>query len=331
MEMDAPTANPLRWGILGPGGVARKFARDLVTLSIPIRAVASRDASRAAAFAGEFGIPAAYSDYMDLLGDTDVDVIYIALPNHMHAEWSIRAARAGKHVLCEKPAALDLAECEAVIHAVDRAGVFYMEAFMYRCHPVWGMAAALIEDGRVGEVRELKSSFCYDMGFQPGNIRQRRDAVGGALMDVGCYCLSFSRLIAGAEPTRFAAEARLGAETGVDEYTAASLVFPDGLRAEFQCAVREARPHSAIIIGDAGRIEIPAPWHPSGAGAEVRLFPAGGEEEVYRMGDGLPLFGREALQACEFLRARQNPAMSWQDTLGQAKALEALRKAAGLL
>ncbi len=331
MEIAARTANSLRWGILGPGGVARKFARDLLSLGIQVRAVAGRDASRSAAFAAEMGIPQSHAGYQELVDSPDVDAIYVALPNHMHAEWSIRAARAGKHVLCEKPAAVDRAECEAVINAVAKAGVFYMEGFMYRCHPVWGMVAALIEDGRVGEVRELKSSFCYDMGFKPDNIRQRRDAVGGALTDVGCYCLSFSRLIAGGEPTGFSAEARLGDETRVDEFTSVRLVFPDGLRAEFQCALREARPHAAVIIGDRGRIEVPTPWHPSGEGAEVKLFPAGDEVEVYRAGDGLPLFGREALQVSEFLRAKQCPSMTWEDTLGQAKALEALRRAAGLL
>ncbi|MEO7424373.1 MAG: Gfo/Idh/MocA family oxidoreductase [Fibrobacteria bacterium] len=337
MENAGPDGNSLRWGIMGPGGIARKFARDLIGQGIPITAVASRDAARSAAFAAETGITQSHAGYQALLENPDVDAVYIALPNHLHAEWSIRAARAGKHVLCEKPAAVDRAECEAVINAVDRAGVFYMEGFMYRCHPIWGIVAALIEDGRVGEVRELKSSFCFDMGYQPGNIRQRREAVGGALMDVGCYCLSFSRFIAGicagtgTEPTRFSATSRLGADTGVDELTSGLLTFPDGLRAEFQCALREARPNAAVIIGNRGRIEVPVPWHPSGDGAEARLFPADGEEEVYRAADGLPLFAREALEVSEFLRERQSPTLTWADTLGQARALEAVRRAAGLL
>ncbi|MDB5051085.1 MAG: oxidoreductase domain protein [Fibrobacteres bacterium] len=331
MENGARSADSLSWGLLGPGGVARRFARDLISQGIHVRAVASRDPGRAAAFASAMGIPESYGSYQGLLDNPDIDAIYVALPNHMHAEWSIRAARAGKHVLCEKPAALDEAECEAVLRAVERAGVFYMEGFMYRCHPVWGMVMALIEDGRIGEVRELRASFCYDMGFNPADIRQSREAAGGALTDVGCYCLSFSRMIARAEPTRFRATSGIGPETRVDEWTTAELVFPDGIRADFRCALREARPHSAVIIGERGRLEIPAPWHPSGEGAEVKLTPDGGEEESYRAADGLSLFAREALEVSEYLHAKQGPSMTWEDSLGQARALEALRKAAGLV
>ncbi|HKP94393.1 MAG TPA: Gfo/Idh/MocA family oxidoreductase [Fibrobacteria bacterium] len=330
MEKGARSGGSLRWGLLGPGGAAREFARDLISQGLPVRAVASREAARAAAFASEMGIPESHGSYQALLDSPDIDAIYVALPNHLHAEWSIRAARAGKHVLCEKPAALDEAECEAVLREVERAGVFFMEGFMYRCHPVWGMAAALIEDGRVGEVRELRSSFCHDMGFKPADIRQSKETAGGALTDVGCYCLSFSRLIAGAEPVRVGASSRMGPETRVDEWTSAELRFPDGIRATFECALREARPHAAVILGDRGRLEIQAPWHPSGDGAEVTLFPEGGDAESYRAADGLPLFAREALEVSEHLRARQSPAMTWRDSLGQARALEALRKAAGL-
>lgn len=199
-EYAAPQSKALRWGLLGAGGVARKFARDLGSQGIDVRSVASRDGDRASRFAADLGVPQSHASYQDLLENPDVDAIYVALPNPMHAEGSIRAARAGKHVLCEKPAALDEAECGSVLNAVAKAGVFYMEGFMYRCHPAWGMVRALIEDGRIGEVRSLRASFCYDMGLKPENIRQRRDAAGGAMTDVGCYCLSFARMIAKAEP-----------------------------------------------------------------------------------------------------------------------------------
>ncbi len=331
MDRGADAARALRWGLMGTGNISRKFARDLIAHGISVRAAASRDGAKAAAFAVEMGIPQSHASYQNLLDDPDVDAIYIALPNHMHAEWSIRAARAGKHILCEKPAALDEAECEAVLHAVDRAGVFFMEGFMYRCHPQWGMVKALIEDGRVGEVRSLRAAFCFDMGFKPENIRQSRAAAGGALMDVGCYGLSFSRLIAGAEPSRCAAVSRINPDLGVDEWTSAELIFPDGTEAKFDCALREARPHSAIITGDRGRIEIPAPWHPPADGAEVRLYPDDGDEEVYRTGDGLALFAREALDVAENLGRKQSPSVPWEDSLGQARALEKLRKSAGLI
>jgi predicted dehydrogenase len=331
MENGAQTARALRWGLLGTGGASRRFARDLIAHDIPVRSVASRDPGRAAAFASANGIPGSHASYQRLLDSPDVDAIYVALPNHMHAEWSIRAAQAGKHVLCEKPAVLDEAECETVLRAVERAGVFYMEGFMYRCHPQWGMVRALIEDGRIGEIRTLSASFCFDMGFKPENIRQIRAAAGGALMDIGCYGLSFARLIAGAEPSRCTAASRIHPDLGVDEWTSAELVFRDGTVARFDCALREARPHSAIIVGESGRIEVPAPWHPPAEGAEVRLYPEDGGEEIYRTGDGLALFAREALEVAEHLDARQGPSVTWEDTLGQARALEKLRRSAGLI
>jgi predicted dehydrogenase len=331
MTDDAQPARGLRWGLLGTGGAARKFARDLAAHGISVLSAASRDGARAARFAAETGLPQSHAGYQALLEDPDVDAIYIALPNHMHAEWSIRAARAGKHILCEKPAALDEAECESVLRAADRAGVFFMEGFMYRCHPQWGMVRALIEDGRIGEVRGLRASFCYDMGIRPGNIRQSREAAGGALTDVGCYGLSFSRMLAGAEPSRCSAVSRIHPELGVDEWTTAELVFPDGARAAFDCALNEARPHAAVIEGERGRIEVASPWHPPAHGAEVRLYPAGEEEEVYRTGDGLALFAREALDVAENLRNGQSPSVPWEDSLGQARALEKLRKSAGLI
>lgn len=331
MTDDAQPVRSLRWGLLGTGGIARKFARDLGAHGISVLSAASSDGDRAARFAAEMGIPTSHEGYQALLEDPDVDAVYIALPNHLHAEWSIRAARAGKHILCEKPAALDEAECESVLQAVGRAGVFFMEGFMYRCHPQWGMVRALIEDGRIGDVRGLRASFCFDMGHQPGNIRQSRAAAGGALTDVGCYGLSFSRMLAGAEPSRCSAVSRVNPDLGVDEWTTAELVFPDGTLAAFDCALREARPYSAIIEGERGRIEVATPWHPPAQGAEVRLYPAGEEEEVYRAGDGLALFAREALDVAENLRHCQSPSVPWEDSLGQARSLEKLRKSAGLI
>jgi predicted dehydrogenase len=328
---DGAETGSLRWGLLGTGGAARRFARDLLAHGIPVTCAASRDGARARRFAAELGLSGSHGDYLDLIDDPDVDVIYVALPNHLHAEWSIRAARAGKHVLCEKPMALDEAECEAVLNAASRAGVFFMEGFMYRCHPQWGMVRALIEDGRIGGVRALSASFCYDMGLKPDNIRQSRAAAGGALMDVGCYGLSFSRMIAAAEPSRCSAVARLIPDLGVDEWTSAELAFPDGTRAAFDCALREARPHAAVIEGERGRIEIASPWHPPSQGAEITLIPEGGDAETYRTGDGLALFAREALDVAENLGRRQSPSMTWEDSMGQAKALEKLRISAGLI
>jgi predicted dehydrogenase len=313
---------------LGASRIARKFAADARACGHAVSAVASRDAARAQALAEAAGAPRYHASYEALLSDPDVDVVYISLPNHLHAEWSERALRAGKHVLCEKPACLDEGEALKVLEAARRSGRFFMEGFMYRCHPLWGLARAILDEGRIGAVRRLESSFCYDMGFKPENIRQRKDAAGGALTDVGCYCLSFSRLIAGEEPAALDAEASINPETGVDEWTRAELRFPSGIEASFRCAVRKAEPHLASIRGDLGTLEIISPWHPGRDKAELRLT-IGNVQETYHAGDGLALFGREALMVSEYLAAGECPAMSWDDTLGQARALEALRKKIG--
>ena len=334
MSGAAPVANaprplsPLRWGLLGCGGAASKFASDLSAHSFVMAAAASRDGARAAAFAAKHGIPTSHASYDTLLADPAVEAVYISLPNHLHAEWTIRAARAGKHVLCEKPAALSAAECEAMIRAAERAGTFFMEGFMYRCHPQWGLARAILDEGAIGTIRSLQASFCYDMGQRPGNIRLSPGAGGGALSDVGCYALDFARRFAGSEPVGMKVSARIGPE-GVDEFAEAALEFPGGFEARITCALREARPHLAVIEGDLGRIEIPRPWHPPADGAEVKVFTADGES-IYRTGDGLGLFAREALEVAENLGNRQGPSMTWEDSLGQARALERMRREAGL-
>lgn len=319
----------LRWGLLGAGRIAAKFSADLKTAGLNVAAVASRDPERARAFAAEAGIPRYYGSYQALLADPGVDAVYISLPNHLHAEWCVRAAEAGKHILCEKPGALDGVECSRLLGAARRAGVFYMEGFMYRCHPLWDLARALIEDGRIGTLQRLESAFCFDMGFKPEDIRQRLDAAGGALLDVGCYCLSFSRMLAGCEPVGIEARSELGAETGVDECTTARLEFPTGLIANFECAIRRPRLHHAVAIGQSGRLEIPSPWHPDPDRAEIRIVIPGEDDEVYHTGDGLPLFAREAMQVAEYIDDRQCPAMNWKDSLAQAQSLASLRRAAG--
>jgi predicted dehydrogenase len=317
----------LRWGLLGASRIARKFAADARACGQAVAAVASRDEARARALAETAGVPTYHASYQALLEDPGVEAVYISVPNHLHAEWSARALRAGKHVLCEKPGFLSEAECREVLGAARAARVFYMEGFMYRCHPVWGLVKAIIADGRIGNLKSLESAFCYDMGFKPDNIRQTRAAGGGALLDVGCYCLSFSRMLAGAEPVALSADSLVNPDTGVDEWTRAELRFASGLTATFECALRKAAPHLAVIHGDLGKLEIVSPWHPDRDRAPLRLT-VGGAVETYHAGDGLPMFGREVVLVAEHLDDGQCPAMSWDDSLGQARALEILHKQA---
>lgn len=332
----------MRWGILGCGNIAGKFARDLAAHGLSLAAAASRDAARSEAFAAAHGISRAYGDYGSLLADPGVDAIYVALPNHMHAEWSVRSARAGKHVLCEKPASLSEREAVLVEEETRRAGVLFMEGFMYALHPQWGLARALIEEDSIGRVRSLSAAFCYDLGQKPGNIRLSPEARGGALNDVGCYGVHFARAFAGLGPDAgragveasrsvpriVSSRARLGPE-GVDEETAIELEFPGGVTGSVFCALREARPAKAVIEGETGRIEIAQPWHPSPQGAEVRLSNGDGDT-VYTAGDGLPALAREALHAEEHARRGESPVLTRQDTLAQARTMERIRVAAGI-
>ena len=189
----------LRWGILGTGGIARRLAQALASSQTgELCAVGSRTLERAAAFGKEFGAARCYGSYAELVADQGVDAVYISLPNNLHAEWAIRCAWAGKQILCEKPLTGTYPEAMAVIDEVRQAGVFLLEAFMYRCHPQTAKVVELVKSGAIGPVRVIQSSFSFDFGDQPQNIRSQAALSGGGIMDVGCYTLSLARLVAGA-------------------------------------------------------------------------------------------------------------------------------------
>ena len=170
-------------------------------------AIASREPGRAEATAAALGIPRAYGSYEALLADPDVDAVYIPLPNHLHAEWTIAAARAGKHVLCEKPLAMTADVAQAMVDACRDAGVLLMEAFMYRLHPSWAAVRELVASGRIGRLRAVDSWFSY-YNDDPANIRNIAAAGGGALFDIGCYSVNLSRMLFGAEPDDVAGDGR---------------------------------------------------------------------------------------------------------------------------
>jgi predicted dehydrogenase len=209
--------------------------------------------------------------YDNLLADPEVDAIYIATPHPGHAEWAIKAAEAGKHVLVEKPFALSAFETDAVLHAHRKAGTFAGEAFMYRLHPQAKKLAELIQSGVIGDVRMVQSSFGFQMpSFMPEHRLFANDQAGGGILDVGGYPVSMARLIAGAvdgkpfaEPAKVAGMARLGA-SGVDEWAAALLQFPNGIIAEVACAVSLKQENVLRVLGTAGRIEVADFWFASG-------------------------------------------------------------------
>ena len=208
--MEGMATNALRWGILSTADIARAkvipgSAGQVARRSV---AIASRDGERAAVVADELGIPRAHRSYEALLADPEVDAVYIPLPNHLHAEWTIAAARAGKHVLCEKPLAMTAADAERMVAVCRAEGVHLMEAFMYRLHPSWVAVRELVASGRIGRLVAVDSWFSF-FNDDPSNIRNKREAGGGALFDVGCYCVNLSRMLFDAEP--IAVDAWIGA------------------------------------------------------------------------------------------------------------------------
>lgn len=255
-------ATKLRWGILGTGNIARQFAAGVRSAQrSTLQAVGSRTPGSATGFALVQGVTTAHGSYQSLLADRSVDAIYNALPNSMHHDWTIAALRAGKHVLCEKPFATSVADAQEMFSVAQREGRMLAEAFMYRSHPQTLAIQQAVADGAIGELRLIRTSFCYKTTRIADNIRFSADMGGGALMDVGCYCLSFSRLFAGADPIHLTAAARLHA-SGVDEMAVGTLAYPNGILASFTCGMTAAADNTAYLCGTNGFIEIPVPWKP---------------------------------------------------------------------
>ena len=252
----------LRWGILSTARIARHKVIPGIQRagSCRVVAIASRDPERAREVAREAAIPTAHDSYEALLTDGDVEAVYIPLPNHLHAEWAIAAARAGKHVLCEKPLALTAADAERMIAVADAEGILLMEAFMYRLHPSWVAVRDLVASGRIGRLVAVQSWFSY-YNDDPANIRNIRAYGGGALFDIGCYNVNLSRMLFDGEPARVEASILRDPASGVDVLTSGILEFDGGGVATFTCATRAEDDQRVHIYGTDGRISIDIPFN----------------------------------------------------------------------
>ncbi|MDB5827488.1 MAG: hypothetical protein JWQ73_1708 [Variovorax sp.] len=251
--MTSSPNGPLRIGILGAARIARSFVEAVrPSAKVVVTAVASRDGERAAAFAREFGIGRVHASYDALFADPDIDAVYVPLPNNLHAEWSIRAADAGKHVLCEKPLAASAREARAMFAAAEKNGVYLVEAYPYRAQPQTLKVRELVAAGAIGRIQFIQASFGFPL-TDAANIRMDPGLAGGALMDAGSYPVSFVRTVAGAAPLRVSAFSRWGT-TGVDLTTMATLEYPGGVLAQISCSFATARHRHAFIAGDAGSI-----------------------------------------------------------------------------
>ena len=308
----------MRWGVISTARINELvLAGAASTDRLDVVAVASRDQERAAAYAHVHGIDRAYGSYEALLADPDVEAVYISLPNSLHVEWSIRALEAGKHVLCEKPLTRHAAEAERAFDAAERSGCLLMEAFMWRHNPQTARLLELIAEGAIGEVRIVRAGFGFSLDDLQ-NVRMRGELEGGALMDVGCYCVSAARLLCG-EPVRAHAEQVLGGED-VDVVFAGVLGFDAGVVAHLDCALVLSPRDELVVLGERGSIRLADPWH---CRRPVIELERGGSSETI----AVPTANSYALELENLsaaIRGEGAPLLGREDAVGQARAIEAL-------
>jgi len=251
----------IRWGVLSTAAIGLRKVIPGMQLGqfSTVDAIASRDLAKAQKAAADCGIARAYGSYEELLEDPEIDAIYNPLPNQLHVPWTIKAAEAGKHVLCEKPLSLTVAEAESLLDVRERTGVKIGEAFMIRSYPQWLRLRELLNDGRIGELRSVVGFFSY-FNVDPANIRNRMDSGGGALMDIGCYLIHASRYAFGGQPTRVVASIDRDPQMGIDRLTSAILEFPAG-QAIFTCSTQLIPYQRVHFLGTRGRIELEIPFN----------------------------------------------------------------------
>ncbi|MEZ4863974.1 MAG: Gfo/Idh/MocA family oxidoreductase [Caldilineaceae bacterium] len=334
----------INWGIIGAGSIARVFANCLrFSKTGQLTAIASQTAGKADALADLFGVDKRYDSYADLLADSTIDAVYVSTIHPAHLEPVVMAAKAGKHILVEKPIAMNATQTATMIDAARENDVFLMEAFMYRCHPQITRLVELIQGGAIGDVLVVRSTFGYHAGFNPDSRAYNKELGGGGILDVGCYPASMARLVAGAaagkpflDPVEFKATGVVG-PTGVDHYTTATLKFENDVVAEIATAVACNLPPDTVIYGSTGILTVPNPWLPSSPCRSARealpldtqfppskllLHKRGSEPEEIVVEADRDLFSYEADMVGAHIADRQAPAMTWGDTLGNMQTLD---------
>lgn len=330
----------LSWGVIGTGGIATDFTQALVGSSrCRVVNVVGTSGAKAKAFAERWSLPRSAAALEELLSDPEVQAVYIASPHPAHEVQALACIEAGKHVLCEKPICVDLAGARRVIEAARRGNVFLMEAFMYRCHPMMQKLIQRLQEGCIGQLRHLRADFGFRVDRDPEHRLYKPALGGGAILDVGGYPLSLSRLVAGiiegkpfAEPSDVAAAGTMGPH-GADELAVALLKFSSGFTAELSCAVYHEVGTFATLFGDEGKIVMPDPWIPQGerqsltTGFTIERY--GSDPEVVKVTTDKPTYAIEAELVADSLPKLEAPwpAMSWQDTLGNMSVLDIWRRA----
>jgi len=321
------------WGILGTANIGIKRVIPAIQAGERgvVGAIASRDADKAAATAARFGIPRSYGSYEALLADPGVEAIYNPLPNHLHVEWTVKALDAGKHVLCEKPIALDASEAQAMVAARDRSGRRVIEAFMVRHHPQWQRVRELVRAGRIGTVRTLQSAFTFPMR-DPNNVRNVPEYGGGALYDVGCYPIVTARYVFGTEPERAVALVHREAARGVDQATSGMLAFPGGGQLVFSSALQLALYQRVVILGTEGRIEVPIPFTPPKEHGTRIVIDSGasvdGSSAVIEQFDPVDQYLRQCDLAAAAFRGEIEQEFPIEDAIANMRVIDALYRSA---
>jgi xylose dehydrogenase (NAD/NADP) len=315
----------VKWGVLGTAKIACEQLIPAIRRSVNAEVVAIASGSgKAQSIAERFEIPRFYDSYQALLDDPEVDAVYIPLPNHLHREWTIRAARAKKHVLCEKPAALHASEVREMLDECVRNNVLFMEAFMYRFHPQHQKVKELIREGEIGEVRLMRASFSFFMENREGNIRLAPDKGGGAVYDIGCYCIHVIRHILGSEPVSVRAFGEIN--NGVDTDAWAILHFADGTRALFDCSFHMAMRQEYEVVGTKGRVFVPFAFRPDLQGGRgiIEIHQELAKKEIAIVADQ---YQREVEHFSDCVLHGQQPIYSEDNIWKNMKVIDAVLKA----
>jgi predicted dehydrogenase len=315
-------ADAVKWGIISTADINRKVIPGAhASPKVDLVGVASRDQARAEDYAKKWDIPRAYGSYEALLADPEIEAVYISLPNTMHCEWSIKSVEAGKHVLCEKPMSRRTSEVVEAFDAADRAGRLLSEAFMYRHNPQTKRLTQLVNEGAIGELRVVRSVFSYAL-YDEENIRLRTDVEGGALMDVGCYTVSGSRLVAG-EPERVSGEAWFG-PSGTDWVFSGTLRFPNDVIGLFHCGTALPEQDELEVIGSEGSLFLDDPWHCNAPVIELRRADGVERIEIEREDS----YRLELENLSDAIRGEGELLLGREDAVGQARTLGALHESA---
>lgn len=318
----------VRWGILSTAKIGREKVIPAMQKGkyCDILAIASRNIEQAKTTAANLHIPKVYGSYEELLNDAEIDAVYIPLPNHMHVEWAIKAIDANKHVLCEKPIGLTSDQAMELLEAAkQKPHLKVMEAFMYRFHPQWQQAKKLVTEGKIGELKTVQSFFSYH-NVDMNNIRNRKDAGGGGMMDIGCYCVSFARFLFEREPLRVSATFEYDPTTQVDRLASGILDFSTGT-STFTCSTQLMPYQRVHILGTDGRIEIEIPVNtPPDKSTKIWLHTKAGSEEI-----GFDAVDQYTIQGDEFSKAVLNDTSvptGLDDAVNNMKVIEAVFKSA---